>query len=81
MIDCHIIGTQPLCYCKGLRLVNCTMEGTGLSFEYSEVDAEIRGHVDSVKNPKCGQITADSVGEVIMTNDVVMECKGEVHIR
>ena len=81
LIGCHIIGTQPLCYCKGLKLVDCTMEATDLSFEYSEVEAEIKGHVDSIKNPKCGHITADSVGEIIMTDDVVMECKGEVHIR
>ena len=81
LINCHIIGTQPLCYCKGLKLVDCTMEATDLSFEYSEVEAEIKGHVDSIKNPKCGHITADSVGEIIMTDDVVMECKGEVHIR
>ena len=81
LIDCHIIGTQPLCYCKNLKLVNCTMEGTDLSFEYSEVEAGIKGHVESIKNPKCGQITVDSVGEIIMTDDVVMECTGEVHIR
>ena len=81
LINCHIIGTQPLCYCKGLKLVNCTMEGTDLSFEYSEVEATVKGHVDSIKNPKSGHITVDSVGEVIMTDDVVMECVGEVHIR
>ena len=81
LIDCHIIGTQPLCYCKGLKLVNCTMEGTDLSFEYSEVEADVRGHVDSIKNPKCGHITVDSVGEIIRTTDVVMDCTGEVHIR
>ena len=81
LMNCHIIGTQPLCYCKGLKLVNCTMEGTDLSFEYSEVEATITGHVDSIKNPKSGHITVDSVGEVIMTDDVVMECEGEVHIR
>ena len=81
LVNCHIIGTQPLCYCKGLKLVNCTMEGTDLSFEYSAVEAEIQGHVDSIKNPKCGKITVDSVGEVIMTDDVVMDCRGEVHIR
>jgi len=81
LINCHIIGTQPLCYCKGLKLIDCTMEATDLSFEYSEVEADIRGHVDSIKNPKCGQITVDSVGEVIMTDDVVMECTGKVHIR
>ena len=81
LINCHIIGTQPLCYCKGLKLVNCTMEATDLSFEYSEVEATVTGHVDSIKNPKSGHITVDSVGEVIMTDDVVMECVGEVHIR
>lgn len=81
LIDCHIIGTQPLCYCKGLKLQNCTMEATDLSFEYSEVEADVRGHVDSVKNPKCGNITVDSVGEIIMTDDVVMPCTGKIHIR
>ena len=80
LIDCHIIGTQPLCYCSGLKLVNCTMEGTDLAFEYSDVEATVRGHVDSVKNPRSGHITADSVGEVIM-GDAVMECTGQVHIR
>ena len=80
LIDCKIIGTQPLCYCKGLELINCTMEDTDLSFEYSEVEAEISGHVISVKNPKSGRIILDSVGEIIR-DDPVMECTGEVIIR
>ena len=65
LINCKIIGTQPLCYCKNLKLINCTMEDTDLSFEYSEVEADVKGHIISVKNPKSGTITADSVGEVI----------------
>lgn len=81
LIDCRITGTQPLCYCKGLKMVNCTMEGTDLSFEYSDVEADIRGHVDSVKNPRSGIITLDSVGAVIMTDDTVMECTGQVRSR
>ena len=80
LIDCHIIGTQPLCYCKDLRLINCTMEGTDLSFEYSDVEADVRGHILSVKNPRSGSITADSVGEIIL-GDAVMDCTGQVHIR
>ena len=80
LIDCHIIGTQPLCYCKDLKLINCTMEGTDLSFEYSDVEATVRGHIDSVKNPKSGTVTADSVGEIIM-GDAVMECTGKVMVR
>jgi len=81
LVNCKIIGTQPLCYCKDLKLVDCTMENTDLSFEYSDVEATILGHVDSIKNPKSGTITVDSVGEIIMTDDVVMECSGEVVIR
>lgn len=80
LINCKISGTQPLCYCKDLRLVNCTMEDTDLSFEYSDVEADIQGHVVSVKNPRSGVITADSVGEVIR-EDPVMECVGRVVIR
>ena len=80
LINCHIIGTQPLCYCKNLKLQDCTMEGTDLAFEYSDVEATINGHVDSVKNPRSGHITLDSVGEIIM-GDAVMECTGQVHIR
>lgn len=80
LINCKISGTQPLCYCKNLRLVNCTMEGADLSFEYSDVDADIRGHVISVKNPRSGRIVADSVGEIVR-EDPIMECTGEVIIR
>ncbi|MCQ2085756.1 MAG: DUF3737 family protein, partial [archaeon] len=78
--NCKISGTQPLCYCKNLKLINCTMEGCDLSFEYSEVDADVKGHIDSVKNPLSGTITADSVGSVIM-EDAVYECTGEVKLR
>ena len=81
LVNCHIIGTQPLCYCKNLKLINCTMEATDLSFEYSDVEATVSGHVDSIKNPKSGTITVDSVGEILMTDDVVMECNGKVVIR
>ena len=80
LINCHIIGTQPLCYCKNLTLINCTMEGTDLAFEYSDVQASVTGHIDSVKNPRTGTVTADSVGEIII-GDAVMECSGKVIIR
>ncbi|MDE6759473.1 MAG: DUF3737 family protein, partial [Lachnospiraceae bacterium] len=80
LINCKIIGTQPLCYCKNLKLVNCTMENTDLAFEYSEVEADIQGHVDSIKNPKSGRIVVDRVGEIIQ-EDAVMKCEGEIVIR
>ncbi len=80
LINCKIIGTQPLCYCKNLKLINCTMEDTDLSFEYSEVEADVKGHIISVKNPKSGIITADSIGEIIW-DDPVMEVNGKVVVR
>lgn len=79
--NCTIIGTQPLCYCKNLKLINCKMDpNCDLAFEYSDVDATITGHVTSIKNPKSGTITCDSVGEIIHENPV-MECNGQVVIR
>ena len=80
LINCKIIGTQPLCYCKDLKLVSCTMEGCDLSFEYSDVQATVLGHIDSVKNPRSGSITCSSVGEII-TEDPVMECTGKVIVK
>lgn len=80
LINCKIIGTQPLCYCKRLTLIGCTMEDTDLAFEYSEVEADICGGVDSIKNPKSGFIIADSVGEVIQ-GDTVMDCDAKILIR
>ena len=80
LIDCKISGNQPLCYCENLKLINCTMKDADLAFEYSDVTADIRGHIASVKNPKSGTITVDSVGEIIH-DDPVMECTGRVVIR
>ncbi len=80
LINCKIIGTQPLCYCRNLKLINCTMEDTDLAFEYSEVEADIRSNVLSIKNPKSGTIIVDSLGEAIW-DDPVMECNGEIILR
>lgn len=64
--NCLIVGTQPLCYCEGLRLVNCRMEGCDLAFERSHVQAEVTTPVESVKNPLAGsRVTLPAVGEVI----------------
>ncbi len=66
LVRCKIIGTQPLCYCKGLVLEDCEMVGCDLSFENSEVQATVRGSIDSVKNPHVGFVHADSIGEIIL---------------
>ena len=63
--NCTLIGTQPLCYCKNLRLINCEMIDCDLSFEKSGVYAEIKGSIDSIKNPDSGKIIADAIGDII----------------
>lgn len=71
LVNCKIESLQGLCYIKNLKMVNCKLENTTLSFEYSEVDATIIGHVDSIINPKCGKIKADSIGALIIESDKV----------
>jgi len=80
LIRCRIIGTQPLCYCKDLKLIDCEMTDCDLSFEYSDVEAEIKGHIDSVKNPRSGNITADSIGEIIY-EDSIMDSNAVISTR
>ena len=50
------------------------------TYEYSEVEADIKGNVISIKNPKSGTITVDSVGEII-NEDSIMDVNGKVIIR
>ncbi len=79
--NCTIVGTQPLCYCEGLRLVGCRMLGCDLAFERSHVTAEVSTPIVSVKNPLEGsRVVAPAVGEVIRDIDgatgVVEICDG-----
>ena len=76
--SCTIIGTQPLCYCKGLKLIDCKMIDCDLSFERSEVEADIIGNIVSVKNVYCGYVRADSIGEIIVDDDKAV---GKVEVR
>ena len=73
LVNCTIIGTQPLCYCKNLKLINCKMIDCDLSFENSQVWAEIEGEITSVKNPLSGKIVADGYGEIVLEGAVAEE--------
>ena len=75
--NCTLIGTQPLCYCKGLRLINCKMEEADLAFEKSEVEADIRSSLISVKNPASGHISLAGFEELIMDDP---DAKGVVEV-
>ena len=79
--NCTITGTQPLCYCRGLKLVNCRMVDCDLAFERSVVDADVTTPVVSIKDPLEGsRIRVPEVGEVIRDIDGatgVVEVGGE----
>ena len=78
--NCEINSIQPLCYCKKLKLINCSMPNCNLAFEYSDVDADIKGHVDSIRNVLSGKIVVDSLGEYVQ-DEHVLDCKGVIEIR
>lgn len=81
LINCRIIGTQPFCYCRNLVLENCTMKECDLAFERSTVKAEIKGKIDSIKNPLAGKITADCIGELIIEKEISDKSKTEIICR
>jgi hypothetical protein len=67
LVRCHITETQPLCYCDNLVLEDCTFgSDADLAFEYCSINATVKGHMVSIKNPTTGSITVDSVGEIII---------------
>ena len=69
-IDCEISSLQGLCYIKGLKLVNCKLLDTSLSFEYCEdIDADIVDEIASVKNPTSGVIKCKGVKELIVNDN------------
>lgn len=71
LVNCHISGTQPLCYATDLVMENCTMDADcDLAFECSTLQAEVKGHITSVKNPRSGRIAADGYGEIIIDKNI-----------
>lgn len=64
--DCVIESLQGLCYIDNLVMRRCRLLNTTLAFEYSQVDAEIDGPVDSIINPAGGVIRCAGVGQLIL---------------
>ena len=47
-------------------LRDCRLVNTTLAFEYSSVDADVRGTIDSVFNPSSATIRADHINELTL---------------
>ena len=71
LVNCHIAGEQPLCYAHGLVLENCTFDAAcDRAFEYSVLDADIKGSITNIKNPMSGRIVADAIGSVTLDENI-----------
>lgn len=78
-INCTIESNQGLCYIENLTMKNCTLINTDLAFEYSSnIDADLKGKIISVKNPSSGKIAAEEIGELIIDDTKINPDKTQI---
>lgn len=78
LINCTIESLQGMCYIENLVMKQCRLINTTLAFEYSTIDVEIQGNIDSVLNPAGGILRADSIGELMMQKDKIDPSKTQI---
>lgn len=72
LINCTIESDQGLNYIDYLEIKNCRLINTDLAFEYvKNIDAEINGRIESIKNPISGKIKVDEIGKLIIDPDKI----------
>lgn len=81
LIHCTIESLQGMCYIDNLVMKNCKLINTTLAFEYSTVEADITGTIDSVMNPSGGTICADYIRELILEKDKIDGTKTKITCR
>ena len=79
LVRCHILGEQPLCYIDGLTLEDCTFDAAcDRCFEDSVLDADIKGDITNIKNPRSGSIRVrGKVGSITIDSNILppADCK------
>ena len=82
LVNCHISGEQPLCYAHELILENCTFDADcDRAFEYSTLNASIKGKITNIKNPTSGHIVADQIGSVTIDKNVKAPADCKIELR
>ena len=71
LVNCTVESLQGMCYIENLVMKNCRLLNTTLAFEYSTVDVQIQGKIESVMNPAGGMIQADEIGELILDKEKI----------
>lgn len=78
-INCTIDSNQGMCYMDGIKMVNCKLLNTDLAFELcSNIDADIKSKVISIKNPISGSIKALGVGDIILDKEMIDPSKTKI---
>ncbi len=81
-INCKIKSHQALCYIKGLKLIDCEMNDSDLTFEYcSDIDVVVLSSIDSVKNPISGIIKADEIKELIRDDALLNKEDTKINVK
>lgn len=81
LVGCTVESLQGMCYIENLVMKNCKLLNTTLAFEYSTVEADIQGKIDSVINPTSGTIKAEKIGELILEKDKIDPGKTKILCR
>lgn len=81
LVNCEIESLQGMCYIENLKMVNCKFKNTTLAFEYSSVDVDIDGYIDSVFNPTSGIIRANGIGELTLDSEYIDPSKTKIEIK
>lgn len=68
-VNCTIESLQGMCYMDNVKLVNCRLINTTLAFEYSNVNATIKGNLSSIFNPKEANIKVEHLDELIFNDE------------
>ena len=68
-INCVIESLQGMCYIDHLVMKNCKLLNTTYAFEYSTVNVDINGKIDSIFHPTEGVICADDITKIEIEND------------
>lgn len=78
---CKIYSHQGLCYINNLKMEECELIDSDLTFEYcSNIDATLLNEVDSIKNPISGIIKCKNVKELIREEESLDFSKVKVMI-
>ena len=82
LINCTIDSNQGMCYIDGIKMINCKLLNTDLSFELcKDVDAIINSNIESVKNPINGRIEANNIKEIILDESMIDPKKTTIIIK